>query len=472
MPAPRIYTSPYPSTVIRTDESFWQFILRMNIEDTLPGKSYPRPEYGRHDPHRGKNSLGWLQLEFAAVWAGITAAMVNPIATAHELVHYISVVDAVAIFCDPGAVMSKVNAALGMSKNSGKAKPSIIGLGEVGRASLAVSASSDDEDFSSDINASHDAPLDLSNCDNRNYPAIIHFSSGTSGLPKAAVLSHHNLIAYFLTARSTDPGITNSDQSEVFYAPPKLKQYSVSYLRLPLLTGGYVRLMGEVELIQGYSNLTEGGVCFMRRISAERKQGSVGKLMANMQLRIVDEALQDAPEGTPGEVMFSSPTVFMGYLKNHEANIEVFPFDDGWLRTGDVTRMDSDGFLWLTDRKKDFIKYKGRQYRNQVAPAELESILLSHSEVAEVGALKRGFGVSQRENIEAKEAEGRIVLFRDVSSQSHREADSSKLARAAGDDSEVEALKYTGKIPDSESTYLLDDACAGVRLIRVSAPLI
>lgn len=65
--------------------------------------------------------------------------------------------------------------------------------------------------------------------------------------------------------------------------------------------------------------------------------------------------------------------------------------------------------------------------------------------------MKRGFGVSQRENIEAKEAEGRIVLFRDVSSQSHREADSSKLARAAGDDSEVEALKYTGKIPDSES---------------------
>lgn len=51
------------------------------------------------------------------------------------------------------------------------------------------------------------------------HPAVICFSSGTSGLPKAAVLSHHNLIAYLLVARATDPTMANAEQREVFYAP-------------------------------------------------------------------------------------------------------------------------------------------------------------------------------------------------------------------------------------------------------------
>ena len=104
MGTPRIYTSPYPSTAIRTDESFWQFILRLNIDDTLPDKAilqeHERPEKlltygsapkvaglgaaGLHDVLGlskgdtilivGKNSLDWLQVEFAALWAGIAAA--------------------------------------------------------------------------------------------------------------------------------------------------------------------------------------------------------------------------------------------------------------------------------------------------------------------------------------------------------------------------------------------------------------
>ena len=62
----------------------------------------------------------------------------NPLATAHELVHYIDIVEPTVIFCDPGDVMSNVTKALDMGKDSGKARPVVVGLGERGAAPLAV----------------------------------------------------------------------------------------------------------------------------------------------------------------------------------------------------------------------------------------------------------------------------------------------------------------------------------------------
>ncbi|OIW22662.1 luciferin 4-monooxygenase [Coniochaeta ligniaria NRRL 30616] len=370
MPTPRIYTAKYPSTVIRCDESFWGFLLRLNIDDTLPDKvilqEHERPER-------------FLTYSSTAKEVGLGAAALRDV--------------------------------LGLSPANQPSAP----------------------------------PLDLSQGDNRRFPAVICFSSGTSGLPKAAVISHHNLIAYLLVARATDPTMANSEQREVFYAPLG-HIYGVFMSSLPLFSGGYVRLMRDyslhkyiraatevkattlrvvpptvvamvkdpfvrqqdltsvrtiscagavlaqdiisevrnmmdkVEVVQGYG-MTEGSITTLKRFAARRKLGSVGRLSANVQVRIVDDELEDVPEGTPGEIMFSSPTIFMGYKNNEDANAEAFPFKDGWMRTGDVGRLDSDGYLWLTDRKKDLIKYKG----NQVSPAELESVLLSHPQVTEAG---------------------------------------------------------------------------------------
>ncbi|KAL6229381.1 hypothetical protein BDW75DRAFT_245795 [Aspergillus navahoensis] len=137
-------------------------------------------------------------------------------------------------------------------------------------------------------------------------------------------------------------------------------------------------LLGSVSVVQGYG-MTEGGMTSVNPILAREKTGSVGSLLPNVELRVVGDDLKDVPTGTSGEILTRGPTTFLGYRKNPEATAEAYPFGDGWMRTGDVGYVDKDGFLWLTDRKKDLIKYKG----NQVPPAELEDIILQYPDVLE-----------------------------------------------------------------------------------------
>jgi acyl-CoA synthetase (AMP-forming)/AMP-acid ligase II len=100
--------------------------------------------------------------------------------------------------------------------------------------------------------------------------------------------------------------------------------------------------------------------------------GSVGVLHPNCILRLVDDDESDVPEGTPGEALVKGPIVTRGYFGNEEATKEAFT-EDGWFRTGDILQI-RDGRFYVTDRKKELIKFKGLQ----VAPAELEGLLLSH----------------------------------------------------------------------------------------------
>ena len=101
--------------------------------------------------------------------------------------------------------------------------------------------------------------------------------------------------------------------------------------------------------------------------------GAVGLLLPNTSARIVHiETGADLGPGEDGELWIKGPQVMMGYLNRPEATAETI-VEDGWLRTGDIARVDEQGYLFIVDRLKELIKFKGFQ----VAPAELEATLVA-----------------------------------------------------------------------------------------------
>jgi acyl-CoA synthetase (AMP-forming)/AMP-acid ligase II len=117
--------------------------------------------------------------------------------------------------------------------------------------------------------------------------------------------------------------------------------------------------------------------------AAETPPGCVGPLIPNTEARLVDpETREDGAEGEPGEIWVRGPQVMKGYLNNDQATAEIFA-GDGWLRTGDIGRVDENGFFYVVDRLKELIKYKGYQ----VPPADLEAVLVSHPKVKDAGVI-------------------------------------------------------------------------------------
>jgi acyl-CoA synthetase (AMP-forming)/AMP-acid ligase II len=111
--------------------------------------------------------------------------------------------------------------------------------------------------------------------------------------------------------------------------------------------------------------------------------GSIGPAIPNTECRIVDMATeQDVAAGEPGELCIRGPQVMKGYLNNPEATAHAIDAD-GWFHTGDVARLDEDGAVWIVDRIKELIKYKGYQ----IAPAELEALLLTHPAIADAAVI-------------------------------------------------------------------------------------
>ena len=116
---------------------------------------------------------------------------------------------------------------------------------------------------------------------------------------------------------------------------------------------------------------------------AKIKPGSVGMPIANTECRVVDpETGRDVAPGVDGEIWIRGPQVMRGYL-NRPADTHAVLDDDGWFRSGDIGHADADGQVFIVDRLKELIKYKGMQ----VPPAELEAVLLSHPAVADAAVV-------------------------------------------------------------------------------------
>jgi long-chain acyl-CoA synthetase len=119
----------------------------------------------------------------------------------------------------------------------------------------------------------------------------------------------------------------------------------------------------------------------MPREYMHTKLGSVGKPLPHNQIRVGDDQGADVPTGSIGEVLIRGPKVFSGYWRDPEATEKAFV--DGWFRTGDLGRLDQDGFLYIEDRKKDMIVSGGEN----IYPAEVENVLAKHPAVADVAVI-------------------------------------------------------------------------------------
>jgi long-chain acyl-CoA synthetase len=134
-------------------------------------------------------------------------------------------------------------------------------------------------------------------------------------------------------------------------------------------------------ITEGYS-LTEATCSSTKNFcgrSAKRKWGSVGLPLPFTVIKIVDliKDTQELPLGQDGELVHNGPQITMGYLGKQEDTQEVFR--DGWLYTGDIGKMDKDGFFYITGRKKELIIYKGYN----IAPRMLEEVLYKHPDILE-----------------------------------------------------------------------------------------
>lgn len=274
---------------------------------------------------------------------------------------------------------------------------------------------------------------------------VLPYSSGTTGISKGVMLSHRNLVAnvaqvvhaaelsgdenfiavlpffhiYGMTVLMNcglrigatiitmprfdleqflslhqEHGITRS-----FVAPPivvalakhpMVDQYDLSALQQ--VFSGAAPLSAELaleagarigcEIVQGFGMTEMSPVSHLTPPGAF-KAGSVGVTVPNTQTKIIDpETGQALGIGEEGEVCVRGPQVMLGYLGNQAATDAMLE-PDGWLHTGDIGRFDADGHLFLVDRLKELIKVSGFQ----VAPAELEALLLTHPGIADAAVV-------------------------------------------------------------------------------------
>jgi acyl-CoA synthetase (AMP-forming)/AMP-acid ligase II len=174
---------------------------------------------------------------------------------------------------------------------------------------------------------------------------------------------------------------------------PDFDRFDVSSLRSLMCCGSPLAgpLKAEVvrrmrcELIELYG-LTEGLITTLAPEDVERKLASVGKPLPGTDLRILGPDDRDVAPGESGEIVGRGRIVMAGYHARPDANAEATFVDEigrRWLRTGDIGRLDEEGFLYIVDRKKDLILSGGQN----IYPADIEMVMQGHPDVAEVAVI-------------------------------------------------------------------------------------
>ena len=138
-----------------------------------------------------------------------------------------------------------------------------------------------------------------------------------------------------------------------------------------------------IPLMEGYG-LTEASPVVCLNPADKRMPGSIGKALPGIQLRFLDEAGKDMPQGEVGEICVHGGNVMKGYYHQDEATREAFLDDKHqWLQTGDLGHIDAEGYVFISDRKKDLIIVKGLN----VYPKEVEDVLLTHPAVLDAAVI-------------------------------------------------------------------------------------
>jgi len=177
----------------------------------------------------------------------------------------------------------------------------------------------------------------------------------------------------------------------MLFQEPTFGQYDVSSVRF-IIDGGEKMPMPLIkQIIEKFPNtwfadaygLTEtvSGDTFLSKDKMVEKIGSVGKPVVQLRVRIVDDEGRDVPPGQLGEIVLRGPKVFKGYWKNPEATAEAVK--NGWFHTGDIGRLDEEGYLYIEDRKKDIIISGGEN----ISSLEVERVIYESPKVLEAAVV-------------------------------------------------------------------------------------
>jgi acyl-CoA synthetase (AMP-forming)/AMP-acid ligase II len=196
------------------------------------------------------------------------------------------------------------------------------------------------------------------------------------------------------------------------------------------------------EVIQGYG-MTEASPVTHISAPGHNRPGSVGLCVPNMECKLISvETGEEVGAGERGEIYVRGPQVMKGYLGRPDATAQTVDAD-GWLHTGDVAYADEDGFFYIVDRAKELIKYKAFQ----VAPAELEAVLLTHQSVADAA-------VVPSPDDEAGEVPKAFVVVKDGHGLTEAEVLGYVAARVAPY-KKVRRVEFVSQIPKSPSGKIL-----------------